>query len=306
MEGYELLVHNLSHSDMILTVKHDLKDKNEIIARPKFSKFKDISQDIVNGIHTPKIHAIHPYLRAKREFDTNVEVGIGFDLLDCPVPVQDQQSLRYRHEELPSASKVSTSIIRVCFPLIAVLVPKWLKSIESSKPSVRKVVILVSGKGTPSDINADMMDNSTKVTAQLIQTFLHLVYPDVEVRLLDSDTNLFRYDHNIIFVKHELLPVIHEYRDKLVSADRPNPEKWKDHMKVTLSFADGSSARISAINASLRHYRYAVCSAVFTEFILFCSYLCVGHLICISGSSNPTGESKRYANLMCKFISRHG
>lgn len=30
---------------------------------------------------------------------------------------------------------------------------------------------------------------------------------------------------------------------------------WKELLNVTLSFADGSSARISAINASLRHYR---------------------------------------------------
>ena len=32
-------------------------------------------------------------------------------------------------------------------------------------------------------------------------------------------------------------------------------EKWTDAMGITLSFADGSSARVSAINQSLRHYR---------------------------------------------------
>jgi hypothetical protein len=32
--------------------------------------------------------------------------------------------------------------------------------------------------------------------------------------------------------------------------------KWKEMMRLTLSFADGSSARISAINAALKHYRY--------------------------------------------------
>ena len=31
--------------------------------------------------------------------------------------------------------------------------------------------------------------------------------------------------------------------------------KWKDIFKLTLSFADGSSARISAINAALKPYR---------------------------------------------------
>jgi hypothetical protein len=32
-------------------------------------------------------------------------------------------------------------------------------------------------------------------------------------------------------------------------------DAWKNSMNLTLSFADGSSARISSINASLRHYR---------------------------------------------------
>lgn len=31
--------------------------------------------------------------------------------------------------------------------------------------------------------------------------------------------------------------------------------RWKDIFKLTLSFADGSSARISAINAALKPYR---------------------------------------------------
>ena len=31
--------------------------------------------------------------------------------------------------------------------------------------------------------------------------------------------------------------------------------KWKDIFKLTISFADGSSARISAINAALKPYR---------------------------------------------------
>jgi hypothetical protein len=34
--------------------------------------------------------------------------------------------------------------------------------------------------------------------------------------------------------------------------------KWKDLFKLTLSFADGSSARVSAINAALKPYRYVL------------------------------------------------
>ena len=43
-----------------------------------------------------------------------------------------------------------------------------------------------------------------------------------------------------------------EIRDDLA---RRVGSKWKDLFKLTLSFADGSSARISAINAALKPYR---------------------------------------------------
>jgi len=98
-----------------------------------------------------------------------------------------------------------------------------------------------------------MLDNSTKYTGRLIEQFLLQEYPEIsEVQLLHSTTNLFRYDENIVFVKRQLLPLVDGYRDKLFAAVG---SKWRDCMRVSLSFADGSSARISAINASLRHYR---------------------------------------------------
>jgi hypothetical protein len=148
----------------------------------------------------------------------------------------------------------NTQIRSVYFPLIAVLIPKWLKSIDEGRSGFKKVLILVSGRGTPMDTAANMSDNSTKQAGRLIEHFVHLSYPDIEVQLVHSTTNLFRYDENIMFVKRELLPVIDSYRDILVES---LAEKYKENMRISLSFADGSSARISAINASLRHYRPA-------------------------------------------------
>ena len=46
--------------------------------------------------------------------------------------------------------------------------------------------------------------------------------------------------------------MIDRHRDKLA---RLVGAKWKDLFKVTISFADGSSARVSAINAALKPYR---------------------------------------------------
>jgi hypothetical protein len=86
----------------------------------------------------------------------------------------------------------------------------------------------------------------------LITKFIEREYPSLEVVHVHSATNIFRYDENIAFVKRELLPLIDSIRDDLAAR---LGAKWKESMRLTLSFADGSSARISAINAALKHYR---------------------------------------------------
>ncbi len=270
MEGVELLVHNLSHSDLVLDVNNiDLGiQPNEVIARPKFSKFKQISEDILHKISAEEsqidLYSISPYLRASSTFSAESKVPIGFNLQLNPVEISDLTSLRFRQDD---ASKIRVPVIddnldvekravaciqSVYFPLIAVLLPKWLNSIQDGRKSLKKVVVIVSGRGTPVDKSAAMSDNSTKYTGKLIELFINRAYPNVEVKLVHSTSNLFRYDHNIVFVKRQLLPVMDSYRDQLVETVGG---RWKENMRVSLSFADGSSARISAINASLRHYR---------------------------------------------------
>lgn len=86
----------------------------------------------------------------------------------------------------------------------------------------------------------------------MIEAFLNFGSNSLEIHLLHSNTNLFRYDANIIFVKKELLPKIAEIREELLNTD--GEPDLKRRLKLTLSFADGSTARISAINASLKHY----------------------------------------------------
>ena len=94
---------------------------------------------------------------------------------------------------------------------------------------------------------------------------------------IHSDTNIFRYDENITFAKHELMPCIDSYRDAHARCE-PYPDEnpgvgsiddkndstlergpfnpdWRQTVSVTYSFADGSAARSHAIQAALRPYR---------------------------------------------------
>jgi hypothetical protein len=72
------------------------------------------------------------------------------------------------------------------------------------------------------------------------------------VRLVHSRTNAFRYDENITFVKRELLPRIEALRDAKARAVGGD---WPESFHITMSFAGGTPARISAIQAALRPYR---------------------------------------------------
>lgn len=264
----EILVHNLSHSDLILGVSTSNQpitrnseeiNRATIVARPKFSEFNQISQQLFDQISCLDfpLELLAPECRPGGDSTLQgnySKVAAGCSLhghvAGCSV-----HKLRFRNDDLhqSSLSKDATcQILTVYFPLLAVLVPKWLVNIQS-KDNDRKTIVLVSGRGKPIDQKAADCDNSTQYTAKLAKLFLKRAYPDVEVELLHSDTNLFRYDENIVFVKRELLPCINKFRDQLVLQYKG---KWKENMRVTLSFADGTSARVNAINASLRHFRW--------------------------------------------------
>ena len=280
--GVEILCHNLSHSDMILSLNTiDMTCPNgSIFARPSFNSYREITGKIVysqfaNETMLSEIPAYYypTYAREKigsqgqypiSNQPSSEKIPFGFDLVSTPVVVDNLSSLRFRgNDETLLKSHIMTTnidnidddnktpcVIEGCmFPLVAVLIPKWLMNVDSSK---RKVFFIISGRGTPNDSNSRMIDNSTKFSGILIKNFIQMQYPDIEVILVHSNTNIFRYDENIAFVKRELLPLIDAIRDDLANK---LAAKWKDHFKLTLSFAHGSSARISSINAALKPYR---------------------------------------------------
>jgi hypothetical protein len=294
----EILVHNVAHSDLVCSVnKTDLSlPKCRVMARPKFSHFREITENILQAAETQageidilklqkfsrraasRSNSITDAIDADATADNNANTeyttaqggplaSVGFDFKCSPIQVDKASALRFRSDDHSALSTDSDNekasndpstspkcvIDAAYFPMAAVLVPKWLQEIESTgRGGSRCLIILITGRGTPVDASANVQDNSTYYTGRLITSFIERVFPAVEVIQVDSATNLFRYDENIVFVKRELLPLIDSIRNNL---SEKVGEKWREMLHVTLSFADGSSARISAINASLRHYR---------------------------------------------------
>ena len=270
----EILIHNLSHSDMALSVnKIDMSlPLGTCIARPKFSEYRDISEKLLQALGRENVTTIKKPVYNRNQQSTedgrypiavhprsNSSLPLGFDLSKCAVAVSEP-SLHFKadgakvvHTAQKGSEPSSCVVDAMYFPLLAVLVHKWLDTLDQSgNLNSRKIVILISGRGTPTDPGARCVDNSTKATAKLVQKLLMLEYPSLQIITLHSVTNLFRYDENIVFVKRELVPIVDHIRNDLA---HHTGERWKDAMGVTLSFADGSSARVSAINQSLSHYR---------------------------------------------------
>ena len=272
LDGYNLLLHNLSHSDMVLSgyvvsenSGNEVKEESEAIevtVRPKFSHYRSISERVLKKLitsihdneHPPQISTLHPYNRESNEYEKNVNISSGFHFHEkyhifIDYATASSQLTFAQNFNLKENQKVVVKSIY--FPLIAILLSKWLKVINEFA-KVTKVLILVSGRGTPSDTSASVVDNSTRYLGKIIGYFVGMAFPDICTDLLHSTTNLFRYDENIIFVKQELLPLIDSYRDELF---RVKGADWTDFMTLCLSFADGSSARINAMSASLKYYK---------------------------------------------------
>jgi hypothetical protein len=88
-----------------------------------------------------------------------------------------------------SEAKVMESlrINAVFFPLMSTLLPRWLGQIADkygsgkSSTNVKKVIVLVSGVGSPRNWTHSISGNSTQICSDLMEKFICELYPDVTV-----------------------------------------------------------------------------------------------------------------------------
>jgi cytidine deaminase len=165
-----------------------------------------------------------------------------------------------QHRTCPRTLRELPRVLGIYFPLIALLVTKWihisagLSSCNDfvGSPRSKKVIYLVTGSGTPWNLKHELTGNSTKVTAQLIQKYLEWYFPDIETHVVDGGGRIFRYDANVEFVNKRLKPRIEEHRRRLAAA---HADRWGDYFHLTVSLSDGAPARVAAINAAFREFK---------------------------------------------------
>ena len=282
----EMLVYNISHTDMVLglnappTNQPDDEEDTFCLCRPRFSWFDSYSRRVLDNL-TGDLDPVVQFPRYQRsvesprysinEMPSGGSVPIGFQLQSNPALEVDLKDLRVRgKDQCKLVDGQHYEISHVLFPLLASTFPKWLQMVHEKQYQrpIKKVLVLVTGVGTPRNWTHSVTGNSTQYCADLVEQFIYRLHPDVTVVKVHSETNIFRYDENLVFAERELMPVVNAYRDAhatgmpypdepqlLSSTARRFNEDWRKSFSVTLSFADGSPARTYAIQASMRTYR---------------------------------------------------
>lgn len=109
------------------------------------------------------------------------------------IPLNEGMSMQTPSRSRQEALRINA----VFFPLLATLLPRWLGKIADKfggtqaetkivsaplyTPNVKKVIVLVSGVGTPRNWTHLRSGNSTQTCAELMELFIHILYPDITV-----------------------------------------------------------------------------------------------------------------------------
>lgn len=112
MEGSEILVHNLSHSDMILGIKTN--SKAPAVARPKFSHFNSISELLYRKIKADnKIVSLwSSTLNSRKDTpkeiftEPRIKVPVGYQFQANTFESTSPSNLRFRNDDTNSFSKI--------------------------------------------------------------------------------------------------------------------------------------------------------------------------------------------------------
>ena len=236
--GLELLVHNISHADMVVRLQETPLDETSsstgvgfgfrnFLARPQFNAFMPISVEIFNAIAEEEARGQTPGVIActskyKVQYPTGIDLqsaGSGgveilpkasdvaagrfstaWSLFHLKKPADEKGTKLVMGRDLAAENMTYPRVIAVYLPIIAVVIPEWIRAIKrralqatEDRPPPRKVLVLVSGAGQPRDEKANPADNSTEGTGRIIQRFLKIVHPDIEVVHITSAYGIYRY-----------------------------------------------------------------------------------------------------------------
>jgi hypothetical protein len=202
--AYSMLTYNLCHADLLVALSVGrAEDAPLFIARPRFNSFYPVSDRILKHLSPADELKTVSY---PAESDHNVNCPVGFVLNEgIEFDSWSHFHLKEGQTGMPSEAELASTSLKpivqvVYFPLIALIIPKWLGIVSSkplfNAPGCQRVLFLISGSGLPRDPTADQTNNSTQATAELLEFFLENVFCDakIETVLVHSDkAGMFQY-----------------------------------------------------------------------------------------------------------------
>ena len=107
-------------------------------------------------------------------------VPLGFQINSNETTVESLKACHVRSGDASATGERRGSCTllyrRSVLPLLPI--PKWLSSLEShGRGNCRKIVIVISGRGTPNNPSGNVIDNSTKAIGKLAQLFFEQAIP---------------------------------------------------------------------------------------------------------------------------------
>ncbi|KAJ8601837.1 hypothetical protein CTAYLR_009053 [Chrysophaeum taylorii] len=253
-KGIDVLVHNVSHSDVVISFGTPPNNNEDaVLARPRFGTYSETceelfaaSSDRLAFARRERRDSSKPEYPVVVRGDEDTEAA-GLALDAAPWPAETiREHLKVRRCDMNFPDR-HLSPRCVFFPILAIVLRAWLDDVVAGD---ERIVVLVTGTGTPRDESLERRGNSTEAAGKLAAKFIELLDDRIRVRHIHSETNVFRYDENISFVRHELEPAIASLRAASLGDD-----DWSSRFRLSASFGDGAPARVSTIHRSLRPYK---------------------------------------------------
>jgi predicted nucleic acid-binding protein len=114
VRGKDVLIHNLSHADMILGIKTSNQTES-VVARPKFNQFNSISNDLYQKISespkTANIYNIEGLPTRTSDPSQAVTVPIGYEFPQNALFSWSSDLLRFRDEDKARSEGLICSFI---------------------------------------------------------------------------------------------------------------------------------------------------------------------------------------------------
>ena len=253
MADHSVLVHNVAHGDIVLSVRGGQ------LAKPSHDAFARVTAALLSAAAGGDGGGADALLTAAAPGARSVPVGLR---LTSALSLS-AADLLFRGGGVAPAGSVD--VVGVFFPAVSALLAAWLAAlaVRAGGAAARQLSLyLLALPAVAADDEHDgggggggAAASTTEHVAGLVARFVGRVAPEVAISTVVSPGEVLQYDKHITFLKASLVPLLDGVRRAAAAA---HGEGWKRRFAVCVTLAAGAPARTAALNAAVRAYQPSV------------------------------------------------